>query len=123
VMDFGVARLAERSTSLTEAGLVLGTPAYMSPEQLMAERVDGRSDLYAAGVVMYECLTGEQPFQASSVMSLVAKLLTQEPRPPAALNPEIPPALSALVLQLLAKRPEDRVQTAAALVEQLAPLG
>ena len=123
VMDFGVARLAERSTSLTEAGLVIGTPAYMSPEQLMAERVDARSDLYAAGVVMYECLTGEQPFQAASVVSLIAKLLTSEPRPPAALNPEIPPALSALVLQLLAKRPEQRVQTAADLVERLAPLG
>jgi CheY-like chemotaxis protein len=123
VMDFGVARLAERSTSMTEAGLVIGTPAYMSPEQLMAEKVDARSDLYAAGVVMYECLTGEPPFQASSVMSLIAKLLMQEPRPPAALNPEIPPALSALVLQLLSKRPEHRVQTAAALVEQLAPLG
>jgi CheY-like chemotaxis protein len=123
VMDFGVARLAERSTSLTEAGLVIGTPAYMSPEQLMAEKVDARSDLYAAGVVMYECLTGEPPFQAASVMSLIAKLLMHEPRPPAALNPDIPPALSALVLQLLAKRPEQRVQTADALIEQLAPLG
>jgi CheY-like chemotaxis protein len=123
VMDFGVARLAERSTSLTEAGLVIGTPAYMSPEQLMAEKVDARSDLYAAGVVMYECLTGEPPFQAASVMSLIAKLLMHEPRPPAALNPDIPPALSALVLQLLAKRPEQRVQTAEGLIEQLAPLG
>jgi len=122
VMDFGVARLAERSTSMTEVGLVIGTPAYMSPEQLMAENVDGRSDLYAAGVVMYECLTGELPFQAASVISLVAKLLMNQPRPPAALNPEIPPALSALVLQLLSKRPEDRVQTANGLIERLAPL-
>ncbi len=123
VMDFGVARLAERSTSVTEAGLVIGTPAYMAPEQLMAENVDARSDLYAAGVVLYECLTGQAPFEASTVISLVAKLLSQEPRPPAAVNPEIPPALSALVLQLLAKKPEDRVQTAAELVERLAPLG
>jgi serine/threonine protein kinase len=123
VMDFGVARLAERSTSITEAGLVVGTPAYMPPEQLMAEQVDARSDLYAAGVVLYECLTGQPPFQASSVMSLVAKLLTEEPRPPDVVNPEIPPAFSALVLRLLAKKPEDRVQTAAELVEQLGPLG
>jgi len=72
---------------------------------------------------MYECLTGEPPFQAASVMSLIAKLLMQEPRPPVALNPDIPPALSALVLQLLAKRPEQRVQTAADLVDRLAPLG
>jgi CheY-like chemotaxis protein len=123
VMDFGVARLAERTTSVTEAGLVLGTPAYMPPEQLMAEQVDARSDLYAAGVVLYECLTGQPPFQASTVMSLVAKLLTQEAQPPESLNSEVPPALSALVLRLLAKKPEDRVQTAAELVAQLAPLG
>jgi CheY-like chemotaxis protein len=123
VMDFGVARLAERTTSVTEAGLVLGTPAYMPPEQLMAEQVDARSDLYAAGVVLYECLTGQAPFQAATVMSLVAKLLTQEAEPPESLNSEVPPALSALVLRLLAKKPEDRVQTAADLVQQLAPLG
>jgi serine/threonine protein kinase len=123
VMDFGVARLAERSTSVTEAGLVIGTPAYMPPEQLMGEKVDARSDLFAAGVVLYECLTGRPPFEGSTVVSLVAKLLSQEPQPPAALNPEVPPALSALVVQLLAKKPEDRVQSAAELVERLAPLG
>ena len=123
VMDFGVARLAERTTSMTEAGLVLGTPAYMAPEQLMAEKVDARSDLYAAGVVMYECLTGQQPFQANSVISLVAKLLKDEARAPRELNPDVPPALSAIVLQLLAKDPEQRVPSARALIEQLAPLG
>jgi len=123
VMDFGVARLAERSTANTEAGLVIGTPAYMPPEQLMAEQVDARSDLYAAGVVLYECLTGQLPFQAGSVISLVAKLLKEDARPPQEVNPEIPPALSALVLRLLAKRPEDRVQTAVDLGSQLAALG
>jgi serine/threonine protein kinase len=123
VMDFGVARLAERSTANTEAGLVLGTPAYMPPEQLLGEAVDARSDLYAAGVVLYECLTGKLPFEAGSVISLVAKLLKEDARPPQDVNPEIPPALSALVLQLLAKRPEDRVQTAADLGTQLAALG
>ena len=123
VMDFGVARLAERSTSITEAGLVVGTPAYMPPEQLMAEAVDARSDLYAAGVVLYECLTGQPPFQAPSVMTLVAKLLTEQPRAPAEVNPEVPPAFSALVLRLLAKKPEDRVQTARELEQQLQSLG
>ncbi len=123
VMDFGVARLAERSTANTEAGLVLGTPAYMPPEQLMGEPVDARSDLYAAGVVLYECLTGQLPFQAGSVISLVAKLLQEEAQPPQEVNPEVPPSLSALVLRLLAKRPEDRVQTAADLGRQLAALG
>ncbi len=123
VMDFGVARLAERTSALTEVGLVVGTPAYMSPEQLMAEKVDPRSDLYAAGVVLYECLTGQLPFQAASVTSLIAKVLSQEPTPPAAVNTEVPPALSALIVRLLAKRPEDRAQTATELAEQLAPLG
>ena len=123
VMDFGVARLAERSTSVTEAGLVIGTPAYMPPEQLMAETVDARSDLYAAGVVLYECLTGKTPFEGSTVISLVAKLLSQEAPPPATVNPEVPPALSALVLRLLAKKPENRVQNGAELLERLAALG
>jgi tRNA A-37 threonylcarbamoyl transferase component Bud32 len=123
VMDFGVARLAERSTANTEAGLVLGTPSYMPPEQLMGEPVDARSDLYAAGVVLYECLTGQLPFQAGSVISLVAKLLKEDARPPQQVNPEIPPALSALVLRLLAKKPEERVQTAVDLGLQLAALG
>jgi len=123
VMDFGVARLAERSTSVTEAGLVIGTPAYMPPEQLMAETVDARSDLYAAGVVLYECLTGKTPFEGATVISLVAKLLSQEAPPPATVNPEVPPALSALVLRLLAKKPEDRVQNGAELLERLAALG
>ena len=88
----------------------------------MAEKVDARSDLYAAGVVLYECLTGRPPFEATTVISLVAKLLSQEAPAPLSVNPEVPPALSALVLRLLAKRPEDRVQTAAELVEQLRSL-
>lgn len=119
VMDFGVARLAERTSTLTEAGLVVGTPSYMPPEQLLAEKVDARSDLFAVGVVLYECLTGTLPFEAQSPVSLIAKLLHEEPPMPSALNDEISPALSQLVLQLLAKRPDDRVQTAVELAEQL----
>lgn len=123
VMDFGVARLAERASPLTEVGLVVGTPAYMSPEQVTAEEVDARTDLYAAGVVLYECLTGKLPFEAPSAVSLIAKLLHDEPAPPTALNPDVPPALSSLVARLLAKRPDDRIQTAAELAKQLSPIG
>jgi len=119
VMDFGVARLAERTSTLTEAGLVVGTPSYMPPEQLLGEKVDARSDLFAVGVVLYECLTGSLPFEAQSPISLIAKLLHEEPLIPSSLNDEVSPALSQLVLCLLAKTPEDRVQTAAELGDQL----
>jgi CheY-like chemotaxis protein len=123
VMDFGIARLAERTSALTETGLVVGTPAYMSPEQLLSEPIDGRSDLYAVGVVLYECLTGRLPFDGGSPVSLIAKVLSQEPDAPITLTPDMPPALSALILRLLAKRPDDRVQTAtelAGLLRQVA---
>ena len=123
VMDFGVARLAERTSTLTEAGMLLGTPLYMSPESLLAEKVDGRSDLYTVGVVLYECVTGRVPFEAGSTVSLIAKLLAEEPSPPEAINADVPPALSALILRLLAKKPGDRVQTATELVQMLNRLG
>ena len=123
VMDFGVARLVEHTTVLTQAGMVVGTPSYMSPEQLLAEDVDGRSDLYSAGVVLYECLTGRLPFEAKTPVSLIAKLLHDEPAAPESLNPDIPPALSALILRLLAKSADARPKSAAELAGLLASLG
>jgi CheY-like chemotaxis protein/tRNA A-37 threonylcarbamoyl transferase component Bud32 len=123
VMDFGIARLAERSSELTEVGLVVGTPAYMSPEQLLADQLDPRSDLYSAGLVLYECLTGRLPFEARSAVALISKILTEEPPTPATLNPEIPLALSELITRLIARAPENRVQSARELAEQLAKMG
>jgi CheY-like chemotaxis protein len=119
VLDFGVARLAERSAGLTEAGLIMGTPAYMSPEQITSEPVDHRTDLYSAGAVLYECLTGRPPIEAGTMVSLIARVLADEPLPPSSLAADVPAALDDLVLQLLAKRPEDRPPSAAALVERL----
>ena len=119
VMDFGIARLVEHTTVLTQAGMVVGTPAYMSPEQLLSEDVDGRSDLYAAGVVLYECLTGRLPFDSPSPISLIAKVLHDEPVPPAQLNPEIPAPVSDLIVQLLAKQPGDRPRELSKLIAQL----
>ena len=124
VMDFGVARLAERTTSnLTEAGLILGTPSYMPPEQLLGDEVDARCDLYAVGVVLYECLTGQLPFEARSTVSLIAKVLNEVPAQPGDLQADIPPAFSALIMKLLSKAADDRIQTAPELAERLTGLG
>ena len=120
IMDFGVARLAERSSGLTQAGMVVGTPAYMAPEQLLAESVDARSDLYSVGVVLYECLTGRPPFDAKSPISLIAKVLNEDAKPPDVVKPEVPHAVSAMVMQLLAKHPDQRPQSASALREMFA---
>ena len=122
VMDFGVARLAAGSSGLTEVGMLIGTPSYMAPEQLLADEVDARSDLYSTGLVLYECLTGRLPFEAKSAIALISKVLTEVPVPPARVNPEIPSALSSLVLKLMARAPEDRVQSARELAKQLAEL-
>jgi eukaryotic-like serine/threonine-protein kinase len=123
VMDFGVARLTERSTGITVVGMVVGTPAYMAPEQLLGEELDQRVDVYAAGVVLYECLTGRHPFEADSPAALIAKLLTERPVAPRALNPEVPPELSDLVLQALARDRDARPRTAAELDARLARAG
>jgi CheY-like chemotaxis protein len=122
VMDFGVARLAESTARHTQAGMIVGTPAYMSPEQLMGENVDARSDLYAVGVVLFEALTGRLPLDGPNVMGLFAKVLAEEPPRLRSLAPEVPAPLDELVMQLLAKRPEDRVPSATILLERLQAL-
>jgi serine/threonine protein kinase len=121
-MDFGVARLSERSAGITEVGLVVGTPAYMPPEQLLGEEVDARADLYAAGVVLFEAATGKLPFEAATPMLLIAKLLQDEAPRARTMNPELPEELDALLANLLAKRPDARVQSAEALKERLAAI-
>jgi CheY-like chemotaxis protein len=122
VMDFGVARIAGGSANLTEAGMIVGTPAYMAPEQMLGEKIDERTDLYAAGVVLFECLLGRLPFEAGSAIALIARVLRDQPPVPVALDPEIPPAFSELVLRLLAKDPAQRPANAAELVHLLADL-
>ncbi len=109
VADFGIARLD--SSTLTQVGDVLGTPAYMSPEQIMGLPVDGRSDLFSAGVLLYQFLTGERPF-AGSANTIMQKVLKEEPLPPSSLNVQLPSAMDAVVRKALAKKPADRFQTA-----------
>lgn len=123
VMDFGIAKLAVRGNTVTQAGMLVGTPAYMAPEQLMAEAVDARSDLYAAGVVLYECLTGALPYASDNLIALIARVLHHVPPSPVERRPDVPAPLSALVMQLMAKDAADRPQTATAMGELLAQLG
>ena len=109
VADFGIAHI--ESSNLTQVGTVVGTPNYMSPEQIMGLPVDGRTDLFAAGVILYQFLTGERPF-AGSTTTTMQKVLKEEPLPPSTLNVQLPPAIDAVVRKALAKRPEDRYATA-----------
>ena len=109
VADFGIARI--ESSTLTQAGTVLGTPSYMSPEQFMGQTVDGRSDLFSAGVILYQFLTGDKPF-TGTVTTIMHKVLKEEPAAPSELNVQVPRAFDALMRKALAKRPEERFQTA-----------
>jgi len=122
VADFGIARAAS-AAPLSGSGLVLGTAKYMSPEQAMGDPVGPRSDLYSLGVVLYEMLTGEVPFEADSSVGVAMKHVTESPRPPRETTAGVPEALDALVMRLLGKKPEDRYPGAAELVEDLRRLG
>ncbi len=111
IADFGLAKDVSGNkdhTDLTAAGLAMGTPAYMSPEQCMGRRLDGRSDVYALGVTAYFALTGEKPFVGKSSFEVMTKQREHQPPPPDKLNPRVPKELSALVMRMLAKEPSDR---------------
>ena len=122
VADFGVARAASE-TSLSDSSLLLGTAKYMSPEQTMGDPVGPESDLYSLGVVLYEMLTGEVPFEADSAVGLAMKHVNEPPRPPKEKNPAVPEALNAVAMKLLEKKPEDRYPGTAELVADLSRVG
>jgi len=125
VMDFGIARLANppQGKGLTEAGTAIGTPDYMSPEQLSGLELDPRSDLYAAGVVLFECLTGRLPFEAETTWALVAKHLEEEPPDPRLTTPDVPGALAVVILKAMAKDPRKRFESASQMHDALARIG
>ncbi|HZI84798.1 MAG TPA: serine/threonine-protein kinase [Casimicrobiaceae bacterium] len=116
VADFGIAHI--EASNLTQVGTVMGTPSYMSPEQIMGLPVDGRSDLFSAGVILYQFLTGERPF-AGSAATTMQKVLKEDPLPPSTLNVQLPPALDAVVRKGLAKRADERYPTAQAFATAL----
>jgi serine/threonine-protein kinase len=116
VADFGIAHI--ESSNLTVVGTVVGTPNYMSPEQIMGLPVDGRSDIFSAGVILYQFLTGERPFAGSSTTTM-QKVLKEDPLPPSTLNVQLAPVIDAVVRKALAKRADDRFQTAQAFAAAL----
>ncbi|HEV3041411.1 MAG TPA: protein kinase [Candidatus Angelobacter sp.] len=116
IMDFGIAKAGG---GMTNTGQVLGTPNYMSPEQVKGKPLDGRSDLFSFGVILYEMITGEKPFVGQNVTTIIYKIVNESPISPRDLDVTVHPGLSAVVTKTLAKSPDDRYQTGAALMNDL----
>ena len=116
IMDFGIAKSGGQ---VTNTGQVLGTPNYMSPEQVKGRALDGRSDLFSMGVILYEMLTGEKPFVGQNVTTIIYKIVNETPITPRDLDVTVHPGLSTIVTKALAKAPDDRYQTGADLVRDL----
>jgi serine/threonine-protein kinase len=129
VLDFGIAKLQDSTGTLvqgrepmTRAGQILGTPQYMAPEQILGQRVDGRTDIYALGMMLYEMLTARLPFNAPTVMALLAMHMHDPPRPIHEVRPDVPPALAAVVMRCLEKSPDARPASMRALLAELAAI-
>src|SRR6202171_2025416 len=129
VADFGIARLTDDSgigDTATKTGTTVGTPQYMSPEQVASSKVDGRSDIYSAGIMFYELVAGQPPFTASEAdgpFTLMAKHVQAPPKPPSVLRPGLDIALEDVILKSLSKRPEDRFQTGQEFDDALSAVG
>jgi eukaryotic-like serine/threonine-protein kinase len=120
VIDFGIAALRDITTSkLTRTGAIVGTPHYMSPEHCSGERLDGRSDLYSLGIVLYEMLTGVPPFDSPTPTAIVVQQVNQVPPSMRAINPDISPEVEAVVLHVLKKQRDERPQTAVEMAREL----
>jgi serine/threonine protein kinase len=117
--DFGVARISSGGQDRTMPGTMVGTPNYMSPEQILGQPVGSRTDIFAAGVVLYQFLTGRQPFEGAGMFVVQRRILQEEPTPPSQVFAGLPTALDRIVSRALAKQPEDRYETAAAFAQDL----
>jgi formylglycine-generating enzyme required for sulfatase activity len=119
ILDFGLARAMGDTTHLTQSGAIIGTPAFMAPEQASGKPVDSRCDLFSLGCVLYCMCTGERPFKGNNTISILSALALEDPVPPVSLNTEVPTELSDLVMHLLAKKPDDRPESAKVVAETL----
>ncbi|MBZ0298169.1 MAG: protein kinase [Anaerolineae bacterium] len=119
--DFGLAKWVEGSPVLTQSGKIVGTPAYMSPEQLRGETIDQRADVYSMSVILYQMVTGELPFDSDSgdVISIIYQHLEKDPPPPHQLNPQVPPAVEAVILRGLQKNPNQRYSSILQMADEL----
>lgn len=117
ITDFGIALIP--SASRTMAGMVLGSPKYMSPEQVVGQDVDGRSDIFSLGVMLYEMLTGKSPFVGENISTIMYRILNDMPTAPGTLKPELPEAFNYIISKALAKHPDDRYKNAGEMAEDL----
>jgi serine/threonine protein kinase len=122
ILDFGLARAADEQEQLTQQGAIVGTPAYMAPEQARGNAMDARCDLFSLGVVLYRLCSGQAPFKGTDMVSTLMEVATHDPPPPARINPATPVSLSDLVMQLLEKDPARRPASAAEVVAALQTL-
>src|SRR5690349_23057665 len=118
VTDFGTAKILQFGT-VQQTAHVMGTPSYMSPEQVKGRVVDGRSDIFSHGVLLYEMITGEKPFPGQNITTVIYKIVNEEPVPPKQIDPSIHAGISAVVMKALAKEPEQRYQTCREMLEDL----
>jgi serine/threonine-protein kinase len=118
VTDFGTAKILQFGT-VQQTAHVMGTPSYMSPEQVKGRAVDGRSDIFSLGVMLYEMVTGEKPFPGQSITTVIYKIVNEEPVPPRQINPSIHPGISAIVMKALVKDPDQRYQNCREMLEDL----
>ncbi|MFD9904471.1 protein kinase [Streptomyces sp. NPDC059063] len=119
VMDFGIARAMQSGvTSMTQTGMVVGTPQYLSPEQALGRGVDARSDLYSVGIMLFQLVTGRLPFEADSPLAIAYAHVQEEPVAPSSINRSLPPAIDALVARALKKNPNERFPTAEAMRDE-----